>query len=191
MAQTIWGAELIVIDIPVTCQRWNSRRLSRSRCEAGSRELPEVTSAPAPCQFSGWHEQRQHRSREVAQHPALCPDIRALPKRLALAHNWDPSGAMMFSPDYLTARASFREVARRLGWFCHSVSDWSHRTERRGFDDRRGDVIPAWTAQVLVISSGLHGVEGFYGSAIQLALLNNGIARGAHRRDCVARRSMP
>ena len=81
------------------------------------------------------------------------------------------NAAMTFSPDYVTARRRFREAVERLGWTWHAYSIGS--TGPQG-EDLTVDVAfssPPETRRVLVISSGLHGVEGFLGSAVQLALL--------------------
>lgn len=76
-----------------------------------------------------------------------------------------------YSPDYQTARRRFRSAATEANALQerHSLI-----TERYCEHDLSIDVAfignecPAWT---LVVTSGLHGVEGFFGSAIQLALL--------------------
>jgi len=75
-----------------------------------------------------------------------------------------------FSPDYFTARTHFREAAARLGWE-HEV----HPIDARGpgGEQLTIDVASSTTGDwrnVLVVSSGVHGVEGFFGSAVQLAL---------------------
>jgi hypothetical protein len=78
---------------------------------------------------------------------------------------------MTFSSDYFTARKWFREAAERLGWASHAYPIGI--TGPQG-EDLTIDVAassPAGTDCVLVLSSGLHGVEGFFGSAVQLALL--------------------
>jgi hypothetical protein len=93
-----------------------------------------------------------------------------------------------FSPDYATARRRFRRAAERLGWTleAHPIGGTGpggdpltvevaiSPQEPRGFADR-----------LLVVSSGLHGVEGFFGSAVQLALLESWAAKGAPPVRCV------
>ncbi|AMV19720.1 DUF2817 domain-containing protein [Planctomyces sp. SH-PL14] len=72
-----------------------------------------------------------------------------------------------FSPDYVTARANFRKMAERL--------QWQHETHSIGQTGPDGqnltiDVVlsPGDDARpTLVLSSGLHGVEGPFGSAVQ------------------------
>ena len=78
----------------------------------------------------------------------------------------------MFSPDYLTARTRFRDAVGHLGWACET-----HAVEGSGpsGEDLTIDVAtssPETADRVLLISSGLHGVEGYLGSAVQLALLH-------------------
>src|SRR5690348_9872021 len=77
-----------------------------------------------------------------------------------------------FSPDYSTARARFVHAARDLGGmlWTYPLTATDPNNEALtidvaispGRDDRNA----------LVLSSGLHGVEGFFGSAVQLALLS-------------------
>jgi hypothetical protein len=78
---------------------------------------------------------------------------------------------MSFSPDYFAARDRFRRAADRLGWEMES-----HPIEARGFagEELTVDVAVAGDepeSGTLIVSSGLHGVEGFFGSAVQCALL--------------------
>ncbi len=79
--------------------------------------------------------------------------------------------ATPFSTDYATARRRFRHAASRLGWQleAHPIGALGPRGEELAFD-------VAWTPggdpeKALVVSSGVHGVEGFFGSAVQLAAL--------------------
>ncbi len=80
--------------------------------------------------------------------------------------------AQYFSPDYARARQRFRASLGRLGWR-HEVFPLS------GFCGPQGEELSldvGWTGpssarSALVISSGLHGVEGPFGSAVQLAWL--------------------
>lgn len=78
---------------------------------------------------------------------------------------------MTFSPDYAAARTRFREAAEGLGWTLHAYPIGS--TGPLG-ETLTIDVACSSSTEedcVLVVSSGLHGVEGFLGSAIQLALM--------------------
>lgn len=76
-----------------------------------------------------------------------------------------------FSPNYFTARSRFREAASRLG--CRLESHQIDAIAPIG-EDLTIDVA-LWgnprAKKMVVFSSGLHGVEGFFGSAVQLALL--------------------
>jgi Protein of unknown function (DUF2817) len=78
---------------------------------------------------------------------------------------------MVFPESYFAARDRFRAAAVRGGW------EWeSHPVDARG---PRGEELTIEVATdgdisapaTLVVSSGLHGVEGFFGSAVQLAAL--------------------
>ena len=76
-----------------------------------------------------------------------------------------------FSSDYATARSRFRQAALRLGWQreAHAIDARGPRGEELTIDvacSSAGD-----PERVLVVSSGVHGVEGFFGSAVQIALL--------------------
>lgn len=80
-------------------------------------------------------------------------------------------GSHYFSEDYSSARARFREAGESAGAKLHELP----------LDNRAPDGSPlaidiAWLGssnpeRVVVHSSGLHGVEGFTGSAIQVAIL--------------------
>lgn len=87
--------------------------------------------------------------------------------------NPNASGALLeyFSPDYFTAKRRFLAACDRLAFEHHSL-----------LIDAPGPTAEPFTIDVavfgatqpetaLVISSGLHGVEGFFGSAVQLAIL--------------------
>jgi hypothetical protein len=78
---------------------------------------------------------------------------------------------MTFSVDYFSARERFRRGAARLGWVVET-----HPIAARGPAGQELTVEIAHTgdgqaADTLVVSSGLHGVEGFFGSAVQCALM--------------------
>jgi hypothetical protein len=77
----------------------------------------------------------------------------------------------VFSPDYASARQRFRQAASHLGWQLEA-----HPIEHPGpdGDELTVDVASSPTGdpeRVLVVSSGVHGVEGFFGSAVQIGLL--------------------
>lgn len=76
-----------------------------------------------------------------------------------------------FSPDYATARARFRSAAQAVGAMRHTLM-----LDARGPVGEELTIDIAWLGdteaqRILLHTSGLHGVEAFAGSAIQLALL--------------------
>ncbi len=78
-----------------------------------------------------------------------------------------------FSPDYFTARHRFREMVTNAGGRLETIS-----LDAKGPNGEALGIDIAWFGaanprRVLLHSSGLHGVEGFAGSAIQLQLLND------------------
>ena len=78
----------------------------------------------------------------------------------------------MFSNDYVTARERFRQAASTVGWQSetHAIGPLGPNGEELAVDVA---LTPSDKFdRCLVLSSGLHGVEGFLGSAIQLALLS-------------------
>ena len=78
----------------------------------------------------------------------------------------------MFSPDYATARARFLDAAHRGHFHVDSLvlSVRGPRDEELAIDvASRGTS----RSRALVHSSGVHGVEGFAGSAVQCALLDD------------------
>lgn len=83
----------------------------------------------------------------------------------------------LFSPDYVSARNRFRDAATRLGCTLESYS-----IERKGPNGEELSIDVAISPGanspgVLLVSSGIHGVEGFFGSAVQLGLLLEWIAK--------------
>ncbi len=79
--------------------------------------------------------------------------------------------AASFSPDYLTARSRFREAARacKASLEAHAISARGPEGEELTIDAAL--LGPADAARAVIVSSGLHGAEGPFGSAVQLALL--------------------
>lgn len=90
--------------------------------------------------------------------------------------------AVFFSATYREARERFLEAARNAG-----AAVQSHAHPLKGAD---GEEIATDTAllgaadaaRLFIVSSGTHGPEGFAGSACQLALLGDGLARRAADR---------
>jgi hypothetical protein len=77
-----------------------------------------------------------------------------------------------FSEDYVTARRRFLEAAIATHASIHTLP-----LSSRALENQQLSIDIAWIgalepSRVLIHSSGLHGVEGFAGSAIQLALLD-------------------
>lgn len=95
------------------------------------------------------------------------------------------SASALFSADYATARERFREAVARLGWQCeaHPITGESPASGRLAGphgEELTIDVAMSpgdGSKKALVLSSGLHGVEGFFGSAVQLGLLEEWSAR--------------
>lgn len=83
----------------------------------------------------------------------------------------------LFSPDYATARRRIREAASRLG--CEIQSHAAGGKGPDGEDLALDAIITPGSGgdRALVLSSGIHGVEGFLGSAVQLGLLEEWAAR--------------
>lgn len=83
------------------------------------------------------------------------------------------SDSTPFSPDYATARQRFREAAERLRW---RLEQWPIEAAGPSGEQLTIDVAcsnQADSSRALVITSGLHGVEGILGSALQVDLLRN------------------
>ena len=82
-----------------------------------------------------------------------------------------------FSPSYAEARRRFREAATAARATIEQVAVTTREDGRDLAIDvaTLGAARPAWA---LLVSSGVHGVEGFFGSAIQLAWLSR-LAAGA------------
>ena len=90
-----------------------------------------------------------------------------------------------FPADYGAARERFREAAQRLGWRLEA-----HPIEAVGPGGEELTIDVACSAtedadNVLVISSGLHGVEGFFGSAVQTVLLERWASSASPPVRCV------
>jgi hypothetical protein len=77
-----------------------------------------------------------------------------------------------FPSDYATARDRFRSAAARLGWLqqAHAIPGTGPNGEELTIDAATSPDPDA--GKVLVLSSGLHGAEGPFGSAVQLAAMD-------------------
>ena len=76
-----------------------------------------------------------------------------------------------FSPDYETARARFRTAVQQIecDLQAYPIDAAAPGGENLSIDVAR--LGPTVASKVLIVSSGLHGVEGFFGSAVQTQLL--------------------
>jgi Protein of unknown function (DUF2817) len=78
-----------------------------------------------------------------------------------------------FSPSYARARVQFLEAAARTGW---QLSAYAHPLAGCAGEDLATDVAVGGdmgSPRVLLVSSACHGIEGYCGSGIQVALLNH------------------
>ncbi len=82
-------------------------------------------------------------------------------------------GAEAFSTDYATARRRLRALAGDLHHEAHEIGDVGPDGAALTIDLVRAGPVDA--RRVVVVSSGTHGVEGFFGSAVQIALLERGL----------------
>ena len=86
-----------------------------------------------------------------------------------------------FASDYLASRTRFRAAAEAAGF--------ELRAYPIGLTGPRGEELTVDFAvqgdpgakRVVVVSSGTHGIEGFYGGAVQTAVLENELAKGWKR----------
>jgi hypothetical protein len=76
-----------------------------------------------------------------------------------------------FSPDYATARRRFIDAAGAAGARIESIRSAARGPSGEALDTDIAVLGPALAECTVIVSSGLHGVEGFPGSAIQLAWL--------------------
>src|SRR5580765_4989856 len=103
----------------------------------------------------------------------------ALPPLTACEIVWNPVNATSsrFSVDYATARHRFREAATRLGCETHAYPIGGHGPHGEDLTIDVAITPGSRPDRALVISSGIHGVEGFFGSAVQLAALEEWTSR--------------
>ena len=90
-----------------------------------------------------------------------------------------------FPADYKAAREQFGAAARRLGW---RLETQAIDAVGPGGEDLTIDVACSANEdadRVLVVSSGLHGVEGFFGSAVQTVLLERWASSASPPVRCV------
>ena len=90
-----------------------------------------------------------------------------------------------FSPDYATARQRFREAASNLGWRLEALPIGVAGRDGEALTIDVGCSSEGDPERVLVVSSGLHGIEGFFGSAVQVALLEQWACSTPPSTKCV------
>lgn len=90
--------------------------------------------------------------------------------------------AVFFSATYREARERFLDAARKAGAAVQSHAHPLKGAEGEEIATDTALVGPADAAHLFIVSSGTHGPEGFSGSACQLALLNDDLARRAADR---------
>ena len=82
----------------------------------------------------------------------------------------EPSQANDFRASYAEARQLFQEMSNENQW-----AGESHAIAGKGPNDEELTIDIAtsseWQPKTLIISSGVHGVEGYFGSAVQVAIL--------------------
>jgi len=91
-----------------------------------------------------------------------------------------------FSQSYAEARVKFRAASEAAGL---DVQSHIHPLLGRDGETLAMDVVrdgPANATRLLLISSACHGVEGYCGSGVQVALLGDEVFRAAAREDGVA-----
>ena len=96
------------------------------------------------------------------------------------------AGPRVFAPSYAQARGNFLDAAGQAGL---SVESKRHPVKGMEGEDLALDVArdgPAAADKLLIVSSGCHGVEGFCGSGVQVAALQDSAWRGHARERGVA-----
>jgi hypothetical protein len=89
----------------------------------------------------------------------------------------DRPSADYYSPDYFTAKQRFLTAATRLGLAHHSLPIQAASPNAEPLTIDVAVAGPPKPRSAVVVSSGVHGVEGFFGSAVQLAFLDRLPAR--------------
>ncbi len=77
-----------------------------------------------------------------------------------------------FSTDYFTARDRFRELAAKREWKLESIPIPALGPNQEELTIDVAISPTAFSKKTIVVSSGLHGMEGLFGSAVQLRILN-------------------
>jgi hypothetical protein len=77
-------------------------------------------------------------------------------------------GDDVYSPDYETARDRFRTAAGKLGWRLEQYPIEAPHESDKPLTVDAASVPGVDDTRAVLVTSGLHGVEGFFGSAVQL-----------------------
>ena len=80
-------------------------------------------------------------------------------------------GLDFYSPDYFSAKKRFVAACERLGFERHSLPVDAPSPSNEPLTIDVAVAGPAHPTSAVVVSSGVHGVEGFFGAAVQLAFL--------------------
>jgi hypothetical protein len=83
------------------------------------------------------------------------------------------SAEKFFSPDYVTARERFRAALKNAGGVLHTLPLDAEGPRAEALSIEIGWLGSSRPRRVLLHASGLHGVEAYTGSAVQLALLHS------------------
>jgi hypothetical protein len=82
-----------------------------------------------------------------------------------------------FAPDYAEARRKFRDAARASGGVLESYGNPAGGPGGVDLTTETAWLGPRQAERILIVMSGTHGVEGFCGSGLQVALLERNVAR--------------
>ena len=115
--------------------------------------------------------------RALRRRDALLLTVDGAATSTAPASGLPPTASLAFSPSYVVARRRFRDVARGAGAVLEAFPIPGRGPGGETLAVDVATVGAARPARAVVVSSGLHGVEGFFGSAVQLAWLE-GVGAG-------------
>ena len=82
-----------------------------------------------------------------------------------------------FSADYFAARDRFRRASRSVDARLESCPIGTHPATSEDLTIDVAVIGPEQPTRTILVTSGLHGVEGFFGSAVQIELLEGGMFR--------------
>jgi Protein of unknown function (DUF2817) len=87
-----------------------------------------------------------------------------------------------FAANYAEARGKFRAAARGAGAMLESYANPAEGPDGVDLSTETAWLGPRQAERLLIVMSGTHGVEGFLGSGLQVALLRSGIAEELARK---------